>query len=346
MPERQTSLPGPLKPEDGDVVMAAADPELEKEKKNLEAGISAMKALGEEAQAKVFEDKLKNLLQKKSAVQSPVKACMSVSKSLNDAMEKAARQVAQAEQKLEKVTSVKSDLEKKHTAHKKSLKEEYEEKAKVSQLAYEKEKLRLDEEERQEKLKLEEVKRVTTADVAQKQLALGNVSAAASGSQQKGGTGPQSAGAAAVPGAVLVPTAPGSVVHSNDMSTEVVVRHLLHDPTPAGMTPEMAAAVAVSQMRLCQARSTAVAAGPADAEPATGGTAEEDQKQLGQADMEAEDPMTSDEEENETREANKKGDEHQARARIRRSAKEAKRAKSSKVAGALGVKTTIGNKAA
>lgn len=190
-----------VKPEDGDVVMAAVDPELEKEQKNLEAGISAMKVLGEEAKVKELEDKLKSLIQKKSAVQSPVKACMSVSKSLNDAMEKAARQVAQAEQKLEKVTSVKSDLEKKHTAHKKSLKEEYEEKAKVSQLAYEKEKLRLDEEERQEKLKLEEAKRVTTADVAQKQLALGNVSAAASGSQQKGGTGQQSAGAAAVPGA-------------------------------------------------------------------------------------------------------------------------------------------------
>ena len=61
--------------------------------------------------------------------------------------------------------------------------------------------------------------------------------------------------------------------------------------------------------------------------------------------MEAEDPMTIDDEENEARDANKKGDEYQARAKIRRSAKEAKRAKNSKAAGALGVKSTIGNKA-
>ena len=205
--------------------------------------------------------------------------------------------------------------------------------------------MRLDEEELKEKLNVEETKKSTAAEVAQTQLAMGNVAAVASGSQQRTGIGQQSAATAVAPGAVLVPTAPGSILHSNDMSTEDIVKHFLQDPTLAGMTPEMAAAVAVSQMRLCQARSTAVAAGPADAEPATGGTAEEDQKQLGQADMEAEDPMTSDEEENETREANRKGDEYQARARIRRSAKEAKRARSSNVAGALGVKTTIGNKA-
>ena len=86
-----------LKPEDGSTVATPVDPEVEKEQKNLEAVINAMKAVGDEAVVKTYEDKLKNLIQKKPAVQSPVKACMSVSKSLNDAMEKAARQVAQAE---------------------------------------------------------------------------------------------------------------------------------------------------------------------------------------------------------------------------------------------------------
>ena len=335
-----------LKPEDGSTVAAPTDPEVEKEQKKLEAGISAMKALGDEAKAKELEDKLKSVLQKKSAVQSPVKACMSVSKSLNDAMEKAARQVAQAEQKLEKVISVKTDLEKKQIAQKKSLKEEYEEKARVSQLAYDKEKLRLDEEERQERLKLEEVKKVTTADVAQKQLAMGNVAAVASGSQQRGGAGQQSAGVAAAPGAVLVQTAPGYIVHANDMSTEELALHLLQDPSCAGMTPEMAAAVAASQMRFCQAKSTVVVAVPTDAQPKTGEDAEDKADAENGMDAE-EEPLTSDDEENEQRLANSKEGESVEKTKISKSAKAAKKAKAGKSAGASSaaspvVKATIG----
>ena len=220
----------------------------------------------------------------------------------------------------------------------------------MGQLAYDKEKLRLDEEERQERLKLEEVKKVTTADVAQKQLALGNVSAAASGSQQRGGTGQQSVGAAAVPGAVLVQTAPGYIVHANDMSTEELAQHLLQDPSCAGMSPEMAAAVAASQMRFCQAKSTAVVAAPTAAQPRTGGDAEE-QRQL-KSDAEncqeaEEDPMTSDDEENEQRLANSKEGETIEKVKISKSAKAAKKAKAGKSAGASSaaspvVKTTIG----
>ena len=315
------------KAEDGDVVMAPVDPELEKSK--LEEGIRALKAIdGQEAAAKVLEEQLKNLLKKKPVMQSPEKTCMSVAKSLTDVKEKAARQVSQAEQKLEKVTSVKTDLEKKQIAHQKRMKEEYEEKVRVSQEAYDKEKLRLEEEERQEKLKLEEVKRATAAEVAQTKLAMGNVAAVASGSEQRGGAGQQSAGAAAAPGAVLVPTAPGYSLHANDISTQELMQHLLNDPTCSGMTQEMAAAVAASQMRLCQAKSTVVVAAQTGAEPPTGGAAEEPMQAEKEAETRQEgeeDPWTSDDEENEQRLANKKDGETFERVRISRSAKLAKK---------------------
>ena len=326
--------------------MAPVDLETETQKKGLEEGIRALKAImGKEVVVKELEEQLKNL-QKKKPVHSPEKDCMSVAKSLTDAMEKAGRHTAQAERRLEKVMSVQSDLEKKHVAHAKKLKEEYDMHVQVAQSSYEKEKLRIDEEVEQEKLNLEKTKKEAEASVTQSRLAMGNVAAVTAGSQQKMETGQQSAGAVAAPGAVLVSTAPGFILHGNDVSTEEMQQHLLTDPALTGMTPDMAAACAASQMRLCQARSTAVAAFQVDAGQPLEGNAEVHKSTAPRQEAE-DDPMTSDDEENEIRLANKKGDETVEKARISRSAKAAKKAKTGKSAGASNaagpvVKTTIG----
>ena len=239
--------------------------------------------------------------------------------------------------------SVQSDLEKKQVVHAKKLKEEYDMHIQVAQSTYEKEKLRIDEEVEQEKLKLEETKKEADASVTQSRLAMGNVAAVTAGSQQKMETGQQSAGAVAAPGAVLVSTAPGFILHGGDVSTEEMRQHLLTDPALTGMTPDMAAACAASQMRFCQARSAAVAAVQVAAGQPLEGNAEDHQPTAPWED----DPMTSDDEENEIRIANKKGDEPVEKARISRSAKAAKKAKTGKSAGASNaagpvVKATIG----
>ena len=120
----------------------------------------------------------------------------------------------------------------------------------------------------------------------------------------------------------------------------------MHDPTLAGMTPEMAAAVAVSHMRLCQAKSFAVVAAPTTAQPKTGENAGEG-SEIGK-EMEAEeDPLTSDDEENELQSANAKEGEAPEKVKITKTAKAAKKAKPGKSAGASSaatqvVKTTIG----
>ena len=214
------------------------------------------------------------------------------------------------------------------------MKEEYEAKVLVTNTYYDKERLRLDVEEHKEKLNVAETKTTTAADVAQTQLAMGNVAAVASGSQQRMGTGQQFAGAAAAPGAVLVPTAPGFIVHANDMSTEELVQHLLQDPSIAGITPEIAEAVAVSQMKFCQAKSTAVVAGPTGAGLPTGEAAEGHQQEMETVpprQEDEEDPWTSDDEEYEKRLANKKGDETIEKVRVRKSVKIAKKNKVSEV---------------
>ena len=177
---------------------------------------------------KKCEADLKELLKEKPA-HSPERDFMSVAKSLTDVIENGARQVSQAETRLAKSISVQSDLEKKHNAHAQKLKEEHNMKIQVAQASYDKEKLRLDEEVKQERVKLEDTKKETEAAVAQARLALGNVAAVTAGSQQKMEAGQQSAGTAAAPGAVLVPTAPGFILHGNDASTEDMQQHLLSD---------------------------------------------------------------------------------------------------------------------
>ena len=81
-------------------------------------------------------------------------------------------------------------------------------------------------------------------------------------------------------------------------------------------------------------------AAPTGVEPNRVEIAEVDPKQPDDANMDAEDPFTGDDEENERREANKKDEEVLDSVKIRRSVNVAKKAKG-KVAG---VKSTIGSK--
>ena len=176
---------------------------------------------------------------------------------------------------------------------------------------------------------------------------MGNVAAVASGSQQRPAPGQQPAATAVAPGAVLAPTVPGYILHGNDISQEEFSQYMFAQPSLAGITPEMTKAIAYWTMQLMQIKSTTVPhAAQASVEPNPARSAEADPKQQEQANMEAEDPLTSDEEENETREANRKGEEVQERAKIRRSAKDANKSRSSKTTGVPGVKSTIGSKAA
>ena len=213
---------------------------------------------------------------------------------------------------------------------------------KVAKESYESAMTKADEDVVQEKAKLEETKKEAEALVAQTKRAFGNIAAASTGSSQKAGDGLKSAATEVVPGAVLVPTLPGYILHGNDVSQEEYQQYMYTHPSLAGIAPDMVKAMAGVSMQWMQMKATSVSpAAPASAEPSPEGTVEGDPKQQDQADMDAEDPYTSDDEENERREANKKEEDIVGKAKIIRSAKVAKKAKGSKVAG---VRSTIGGK--
>ena len=107
------------------------------------------------------------------------------------------------------------------------------------------------------------------------------------------------------------------------MSTEELVQHLLHDPSIAGITPDIAKAVAISQMKFCQAKSIAVVAGPTDAGLPTGEAAEvhqqqEVQEEAPRQDEGDEDPWSDDEEEYERLVANSKEGETVEKVKVRK----------------------------
>ena len=335
-------------PENGLAEFYPEDEEAEAKKKELEENISRMtKQYGNaDSIVKRLEEDLKTLLKKKPT-RSLVKDGVAVAQSVKDATEKAARMKSQAEMKLEKKIADRSNLEKKHIEGTKLMKEEYERKLKVVKETYESAKVKADEEVEQEKAKLEETKKEAIATVAQAHKAYGNLAAASTGSPQKIGGGQTSVATGGAADVVLVPTLPGYILHGNDISQEEFSQYMFAQPSLMGITPEMTKAIAHCTMQFMQIKSTTVPhAAQASVEPSPAGSAEADPKQQEQADMEAEDPLTSDEEENETREANRKGEEVQERAKIRRSAKDAKRSRSSKTTGVPGVKSTIGSKAA
>ena len=337
-----------VKPADGDTVTAPEDQETANEKKELEDTILMLKKMpGKADMVKELEEDLKNL-QKKKPVHTVEKDCVSVAQAVRDATEKAARMKAQAERKLEKVVTLRSDLDKTHVANAKKLKEEYEKRLEMAQKAYEKEKLKVDEEVVQVKKNLEDETKEGVALVTEAKAAFVNVAAANTRSSQKPEDGQQCAAQGAAPGAVLVPTSPGYILHANDVSSVEMQQFLSIHPNLVGITPDMVAAVTGAQMQYLQMKSTVVVAGPAGVEPPTGGAAEERQQEVdGPGAEEEQDPMTSDDEEEEMIAANKKEGEVVRKPRIPRSAKAARKAKVGKgvIAAAASnptVKSTIG----
>ena len=280
------------------------------------------------------EDELKEL-QKKKPVHSLGKDCVSV---------------AQAEQKLEKKLTEQSDLEKTHAASVKSLKEDGEMRSQAIQKEYVKEKRKREEEVEQEKVKLKETKVEMEEMMAQTKLALENVTAATTGKAKQPEDGLPSAAPGGAPGVVLVPAVPGNMIHSNDVILPELQDIVYNHPRLSGITPDMVVAFTTVIMEYMQMKSTVVAAGPSGAEPPREGTAEASQQVVEGLERE-EDPMTSDEEENELIEANKKEGDTLEKERIRRSVKAARKAKSGKTAAATSVvapvvKATIAKAAA
>ena len=200
----------------------------------------------------------------------------------------------------------------------------------------------------QEKVKLEETKKEQEANVNKAKTAFGNVAAATTGASQKLENGQPSAAPAAAPGAVLVAACPGSLIHGNDVNLPELQDMVYNHPDLKGITPEQVVAVTAVQMQYMQWISRAVPAAQADAGPPKEGAAE-DLKQVSARQVGEEDPMTSDDEENELIEANKGADEVVEKARIRRSAKVAKKAKGKGVVASTSttavVKPTIGKPA-
>ena len=157
---------------------------------------------------------------------------------------------------------------------------------------------------------MEETKKEAEAMLAQAKKAFGNIAAASTGSTQNAGDGQQSAATGAVPGAVMVPTLPGYIVHGNDVSQQDIQQHLYNHPTLTGISPEMVAAVAAASLQFLQIKATAVSpVAQTGALPRQEGNAEVDQRPREQSEMDDLDPLTSDDEENERREANKKNEE-------------------------------------
>ena len=208
------------------------------------------------------------------------------------------------------------------------------------QKQFEKDKKKLEEEVEQEKVKVKETKEEQQAKVTKAQNAFGNIAAATTGASQKLENGQPSAATAAAPCAVLVPTLPGSILHGNDILVDEYQQHMYTHPLLSGITPEMVTAFAGVSLQWFQSKATHVLpAAPSNAEPNPAGTAGGDPKQQEPTAMDADDPFTSDDEENEMLESNKKGDEVLERAKIKRSAKAERTAKKAK---AGGVKSTIG----
>ena len=314
---------GKRKPEDGEMELDPVDKEVEDTKTQLEGLILMLKGMtGKADMLKQAEDDLKEL-QKKKPVHTLEKDCVSVSKSLQDATSRAARLIAQAEQKLAKKLKDQSDLEETHDASLKSLKEVYETRTKAIQEEYVKEKKKREEEVEQEKVKVKETKVEQEEMVAKARLALTNVTAATTGTARKPEDGPPSAAPGVAPGVVLVPALPGNMIHSNDVALPELQEIVYNDPRLTGVTPEMVVAFTAVIMDYMQMKSTVVAAGQVGAEPPREENAEGSQQQ-------EEDPMTSDDEENELIDANKKGDEVMPKAKISRSAKAARKVKAGK----------------
>ena len=144
----------------------------------------------------------------------------------------------------------------------------------------------------------------------------------------------------------------GYILHANDVSQQEMQQHFYNHPTLTGISPEMVAAVAAVSLQFLQMKATAVSpVAQASVVPHPEGNAEVDQKPREQLEMDDLDPLTSDDEENELRDANKKNEDIVEQLRIRRSAKVAKKAKNGKgatasTAAASTVKSTISKPAA
>ena len=149
------------------------------------------------------------------------------------------------------------------------------------------------------------------------------------------------AATAAASGAGLVAACPGPLIHGNDLNRLELQSLLYNHPDLSGITAEQVIAVTAVNMQYMQGIARAAPAAPSTAEPNVAGTAGEDLKQQESTAMDADDPLTSDDEENEMLEANKQGDEVLERKKMKRSAKVERRAKKAKSGGVI---STIGPK--
>ena len=117
--------------------------------------------------------------------------------------------------------------------------------------------------------------------------------------------------------------------------------HLYTNPLLAGISADQVTAMVAAFLQYLQAKSTGVQpAAQASAAPPPEGSVGGDPKQAA-ADMDDVDPLTSDDEENELIEANKKEEDTFEKAKIRRSVKVAKKAKSGKGAAATSVAAPV-----
>ena len=275
-------------------------------------------------------------MKNKKLVHTIEKDCVAVAKSVQDAKEKAERTIGQAEEKMRKKLDEQETLVKNQAAQEKKLKETYERDLLAAQKSYKAAKKKVDEEVEEQRTNVEETKKEAEAQVAVAKKAFSNIAAVNTGAATTTmASGQSSAAVAAAPGVALVQTMPGYILHQNDIPPQDLHQRMMTNPLLSGLSAEQAAAITLVSMQLMQERATYV---PPVAEAAVEQPQEQHVEEA--ANMEDQDPLTSDDDQDEVEDVNRKEGETATKApKIRRSAKKEKDKASGKGSGVL-VKST------
>ena len=209
----------------------------------LEKLIDILKTMeGKEEEVKKLEADI-TALNKKKPANSVARDHMDLSRICNRSEEEVEKKITAAKANLQKKMDARDQLVKNKPGLLKSLMEEHQRMLEAHEKQYALQSQQFEAEIAEERKKVEEAEKELMTGLNIKKSALANVSAANTAN-----------------GATLVPVAPGSIVHSNDVSPQELGQRMLLEPALAGITQDQAAAAATEfVLRFFMAKSLTVA---------------------------------------------------------------------------------------
>ena len=194
----------------------------------------------ETEEVKKLEAKLVTL-NKKKPLNTIARDHISLARISKEAEERADRKLTAARAALQKKMDARDEIVGRKAGALARMKEEHERQITVHEKQF---KLQTDDAEQavlEERKKVEEAEVELTAEISKKKGALANVSAANTAN-----------------GATLVPVAPGSIVHSNDVCPDEMCIKMLQEPGLQGLSKDQAAAVTQFSLQFINSKSMAV----------------------------------------------------------------------------------------